>query len=66
MSIVVAILILVAGVGAIYLLLKKMTEEGIDIAPPGSCRRNRCGVKQVPVEEINTSRGEDSRGGPNV
>ncbi|WP_371324143.1 hypothetical protein VX159_01030 [Dechloromonas sp. ZY10] len=42
-SIIVALLLLAAGVAAIYLILKKMTEEGIDIAAPGSCRRGLCG-----------------------
>ena len=35
----VAFVLLIAGVGVIYLLLKKMSEDGIDIAAPGSCRR---------------------------
>lgn len=39
----VALILLFAGVAAIYLLLKNMSEEGIDIAAPGSCRRGRCG-----------------------
>jgi uncharacterized protein (UPF0333 family) len=40
----VALVLLFVGVAVIYLLLKNMTEEGIDIAAPGSCRRGRCGV----------------------
>lgn len=40
----VALVLLFAGVAAIYLLLKKMSEEGIDIAAPGNCKRGRCGV----------------------
>jgi hypothetical protein len=32
-------------------LLKKMNEDGIDIAAPGSCRRDRCGVPGRPLEE---------------
>ena len=43
-AILVALVLLFAGVAVIYLLLKNMTEEGIDIAAPGSCRRGRCGV----------------------
>ena len=38
----VAFVLLIAGVGVIYLLLKKMSEDGIDIAAPGSCRRGQC------------------------
>lgn len=48
----VALVLLFAGVAAIYLLLKNMSEEGIDIAAPGSCRRGRCGVRsRPPIEE---------------
>lgn len=48
----IALALLAAGVGAIYLLLKNMTEEGIDIAAPGSCRRGQCGTKcRPPAEE---------------
>lgn len=48
----VALILLFAGVAAIYLLLKNMSEEGIDIAAPGSCKRGRCGVpSRPPVEE---------------
>ena len=38
----VAFVLLIAGVGVIYLLLKKMSEDGVDIAAPGSCRRGQC------------------------
>jgi len=48
----VAIALLFAGVAAIYLLLKNMCEDGIDIAAPGSCKRGRCGLpSRPPVEE---------------
>ena len=51
LTILIALALLAAGVGAIYLLLKNMTEEGIDIAAPGSCRRGQCGVKCRPTAE---------------
>lgn len=52
----VALVVLCAGVAAIYLLLKNMSEEGIDIAAPGSCRRGRCGVpSRPPVAEAEES-----------
>lgn len=38
-----ALVLLAAGVAAAYLILKNMTEEGIEIAAPGSCKRGRCG-----------------------
>lgn len=44
-AVLVALVLLFAGVAGIYLLLKSMGEEGIDIAAPGSCRRGRCGVQ---------------------
>lgn len=42
-AVLVAFVLLVAGVAAIYLILKNMSEDGIDIAAPGSCKRNGCG-----------------------
>jgi len=51
-AVLVALVLLFAGVAAIYLLLKNMSEDGIDIAAPGSCKRGRCGVpSRPPVEE---------------
>jgi hypothetical protein len=47
-AVLVALVLLFAGVAAIYLLLKNMSEEGIDIAAPGSCKRGRCGVPNRP------------------
>ena len=44
-TIIVALLLLAAGVAAIYLILQNMTESGIDIAAPGSCRRGLCGKR---------------------
>jgi hypothetical protein len=51
-AVLVALVLLFAGVAAIYLLLKNMSEDGIDIAAPGSCKRGRCGVpSRPPLEE---------------
>jgi len=51
-AVLVALVLLFAGVAAIHLLLKNMSDEGIDIAAPGSCRRSRCGVPNCqPVED---------------
>lgn len=47
-AVLVALVLLFAGVAAIYLLLKNMSEDGIDIAAPGSCKRGRCGVPSHP------------------
>jgi hypothetical protein len=56
---IVALVLLVAGVGVIYLLLKNMSEDGIDIAAPGSCKRGRCGV---PVRLPDEAAGEAPAG----
>lgn len=50
-AVLVALVLLFAGVAAIYLILKNMSEEGIDIAAPGSCKRGRCGVSSRPLVE---------------
>jgi hypothetical protein len=51
-AVLVALVLLFAGVAAVYLLLKNMSDDGIDIAAPGSCKRGRCGVpSRPPVEE---------------
>ncbi len=51
-TVLVALVILFAGVAVIYLLLKNMSEDGIDIAAPGSCKRGRCGVQcRPPVDQ---------------
>ncbi len=42
--VVVAVGLLLVGVGFIYWLLKVMGENGIEAAAPGSCRSGRCGV----------------------
>ena len=55
-AVLVALVLLFAGVAAIYFLLKKMSEEGIDIAAPGSCKRGRCGVPSRPLVEEAPSR----------
>jgi len=43
-AIVIAIVLFFAIAAGLYLLLKNMGENGIDIAAPGSCRRGGCGV----------------------
>lgn len=40
----VGILLLLAGAGLIYVVLKTMGQNGIEAAAPGSCRSGRCGV----------------------
>lgn len=46
--IVIALIVLAIAVGAIYLILKNMGEEGIEVAAPGSCKSGRCGVRCGP------------------
>ena len=58
-AILIAIIILAVTVGAIYLILKNMGEEGIEVAAPGSCKSGRCGVRCVPVTEVRDDQAED-------
>lgn len=48
---IIAIILLAVGVCAIYLILKNMGEEGIEVAAPGSCKSGRCGVRCAPPRE---------------
>lgn len=48
---IIAIILLAIGVGAIYLILKNMGEEGIEVAAPGSCKSGRCGVRCAPATD---------------
>ena len=51
-TVLVAVVLLLAGVAVIYLLVKRMSEEGVDMAAPASGKRGRCGVPvRLPVEE---------------
>ncbi|WP_265942668.1 hypothetical protein [Dechloromonas sp. A34] len=50
-AVIVALILLSAGVAAIYLILKNMSEDGIEIAAPGSCKRGRCGAPSRPLVE---------------
>ena len=61
-TVLVAVVLLLAGVAVIYLLVKRMSEEGVDMAAPGSCKRGRCGAPvRPPVEDAQpaTASGED-------
>jgi hypothetical protein len=51
LAILIALVLLAAAVGAIYLILKNMGEEGVEIAAPGSCKSGRCGVRCAPGNE---------------
>jgi len=48
-AILIALIVLSVAVGAIYLILKNMGEEGIEVAAPGSCKSGRCGVRCAPL-----------------
>lgn len=45
LAVLIALILLAVAVGAIYLILKSMGEEGVEIASPGSCKSGRCGVR---------------------
>lgn len=51
LTVIIALILLFAAVGAIYLLLKNMGEAGIEAAAPGSCKSGRCGVRRAPATE---------------
>jgi len=64
----IALIVLVIAVGAIYLILKSMGEEGIEVAAPGSCKSGRCGVRCAPeankADEVPEKMPEDADGVP--
>lgn len=57
--IVVALIVLAGAVGAIYLILKSMGEDGIEVAAPGSCKSGRCGIRRSPMTDTQVA-PEDS------
>jgi hypothetical protein len=58
-SILIALIVLAVAVGAIYLLLKSMGEEGIEVAAPGSCKSGRCGVRCAPLTDARDEEVEE-------
>lgn len=61
LTVVIALILLAAAIGAIYLLLKNMGEEGIEIAAPGSCKSGRCGVRRKSEEEALPDEAEENK-----
>jgi hypothetical protein len=61
LTILIALILLAVAVGAIYVLLKNMGEEGIEVAAPGSCNSGRCGVRPPPGNESPGSQAEAPR-----
>jgi hypothetical protein len=57
-AIVIALIVLAAAVGAIYLILKSMGDEGVEVAAPGSCKSGRCGVRRIPLAETQDDQAE--------
>ena len=55
----VAIALLIVSVGAIYLLLKSMGQDGVEVAAPGSCKSGRCGVQNSTSTEARCNQEED-------
>jgi len=49
LTVLIALVLLIVAVGAIYLILKNMGEDGIEVAAPGSCKSGRCGVQCAPA-----------------
>lgn len=46
LAVFIALALLAAAVGAIYVLLRNMGEDGIEVAAPGSCKSGQCGVRK--------------------
>ena len=61
-AIVIALIVLAIAVGAIYLILKNMGEEGVEVAAPGSCKSGRCGVRCASVTKVRDDQTEDVLG----
>ena len=59
-TILIALIVLAIAVGAIYLILKNMGEEGIEVAAPGSCKSGRCGVRCAPATDERGEVAEDA------
>lgn len=50
-AVLIALALLAAAFGAIYVLLRNMGEDGIEVAAPGSCKSGQCGVRNCKQEE---------------
>lgn len=61
LTIVIALILLAVAVGAIYLLLKSMGEDGVEVAAPGSCKSGRCGVRRKPEEAVLPDEAEENQ-----
>lgn len=59
LSVIIAIVVIIAAAWGIYLILKNMGEEGIEIAAPGSCKSGRCGVRCAPGTVTQEEREEE-------
>jgi len=61
------LVLLVIAVAAIYLILRNMGAEGVEIAAPGSCKSGRCGVRCASSnhaqEAIESAPGDEEAGG---
>jgi hypothetical protein len=57
-TVVIALILLAVAVGAIYLILKNMGEDGVEVAAPGSCKSGRCGVRCSPKSESRSEQEE--------
>ena len=48
LALIVAFVLLIAAVGAIYLILRNMGEDGVKTTTPNNCRSGKCGVRNNP------------------
>ena len=57
-----AIVLLIVSVGAIYLLLRSMGQDGVEVAAPGSCKSGRCGVPRGTAAAARSHQEDDQPG----
>lgn len=64
-AVLVALALLIISVCAIYLLLRSMGQDGVEIAAPGSCKSGRCGVRGGTATGTSCHQAEAPLGEPN-
>ncbi len=59
LAVIIALMLLGVAVGAIYVFLRNMGQDGIEVAAPGSCKSGRCGVRKRAGAEAGCQREDD-------
>lgn len=58
-AVIIALALLGIAVGSIYVLLRNMGQDGIEVAAPGSCKSGRCGVRNRAGAEAGCQQEDD-------